>query len=140
MWSHGGSWGARYLSTFACDAMLEDKLKGVYMVVGGGCPSCSDRLSCVVIQEELEKGNGNTLSPMQHEMLVDDANIAPYAMQHGCGGKMGPSMVGNVRVWDFPECDPGWFHAYYLAPGQHADKLDQTAVVKLTDAMKATEL
>jgi hypothetical protein len=139
MWSHGGSWGARYLSTFACDPMLEDKLNGVYMVVGGGCPSCSDRLSCVVIQEELEEGGGSTLSPMEQEMLVDQANIAPYAMQHGCDGKMGPTNVGPVRAWDFPNCDPGWHHAYYLGPGEHADKLDQMAVVKLTDAMKATE-
>lgn len=139
MWAHGGSWGAFYLSTFACDPMLEDKLKGVYMVVGGGCPSCSNRLSCVVIQQELEKGMGMTLSPMQQEMLVDSANIAPYAMQHGCDAKMGPTNVGPVRTWDFPSCDPGWFHSYYLGPGEHADKLDQSAVVKLTDAMKATE-
>ena len=139
MWSHGGSWGARYLSTFACDDMLKDKLKGVYMVVGGGCPSCSDRLSCVVIQQDLEKGGGSPNSPMEQEALVDAANIAPFAMQHGCAGKMGPSMVGDVRVWDFPSCDPGYYHAYWLGPGQHADKLDQTAVIKLTDEMKATE-
>ena len=139
MWSHGGSWGARYLSTFACDDMLKDRLKGVYMVVGGGCPMCSDKLSCVVIQQDLEKGGGSPNSPMQAEALVDAANIAPFAMQHGCDGKMGPSMVGPVRVWDFPNCDPGWHHAYYLGPGQHADKLDQNAVIQLTDAMKATE-
>jgi hypothetical protein len=139
MWSHGGSWGARYLSTFACDDMLKDRLKGVYMVVGGGCPECSDRLSCVVIQEELEEGGGSMLSPMEREDLVDAANIAPYAMQHGCDGKMGPGMVGPVLTWDFPNCDPGYHHAYYLGPGQHADKLAQEAVIQLTDAMKATE-
>ena len=139
MWSHGGSWGARYLSTFACDEMLKDRLKGVYMVVGGGCPACSDRLSCVVIQQDLEEGGGSPNSAMEAEALVDAANIAPYATQHGCDGKMGPSMVGPVRVWDFPNCDPGWYHAYYLGPGQHADKLDQSAVIQLTDAMKATE-
>jgi hypothetical protein len=140
MWAHGGSWGAFYLSTFACDPMLEDRLNGVYMVVGGGCPRCSDRLSCVVIQQELEKGMNMTIPPDGQEKLVDQAMIAPYATMHGCDGKMGPMPLGmGPRIWNFPNCDKGWYHAYILGPGQHADKLDQTAVIELTNQMKKTE-
>ena len=140
MWAHGGSWGAFYLSTFACDAMLQDRLNGVYMVVGGGCPRCSDRLSCVVIQQEQEKaGMGKTLTPDMKEMLVDQAMIAPYATKHGCGGKMGPTPIGPDTIWNFPNCDKGWYHSYILGPGQHADKLDQGTVIELTNQMKMTE-
>jgi hypothetical protein len=140
MWAHGGSWGAFYLSTFACDPMLEDRLNGVYMVVGGGCPRCSDRLSCVVIQQELEKGMNMTIPPDGQEKLVDQAMIAPYATMHGCDGKMGPMPLGTgPRIWNFPNCDKGWYHAYILGPGQHADKLDQAAVIELTNQMKKTE-
>ena len=140
MWAHGGSWGAFYLSTFACDPMLQDRLNGVYMVVGGGCPRCSDRLSCVVIQQELEKGMDMMIPPDGQERLVDQANIAGFATQHGCDGKMGPMPLGTgPRIWNFPNCDPGWYHAYVLGPGQHADKLDQAAVIELTNQMKMTE-
>jgi hypothetical protein len=139
MWAHGGSWGAFYLSTFACDPMLEKRLNGVYMVVGGGCPRCSDRLSCVVIQAELEKGMNMMIPPAQQEMLVDQAMVAPYATKHGCDGKMGPTMLGNTRIWNFPNCDKGWYHSYILGPGQHADKLDQNTVIELTNQMKMTE-
>lgn len=140
MWAHGGSWGAFYLSTFACDPMLQDRLDGVFMVVGGGCPRCSDRLSCVVIQQELEKGMNMMIPAAGQEMLVDQANIAGFAMQHGCDGKMGPMPLGSgPRIWNFPNCDKGWYHAYILGPGQHADKLDQAAVIELTNQMKMTE-
>ncbi|HET8935822.1 MAG TPA: hypothetical protein VFN67_20380 [Polyangiales bacterium] len=141
MWAHGGSWGAAYLNrTFACDPMFEKRLNGVLMVVGPGCPACSDRMSCVVIQQSgQECSGGQGCSEQMAEMLVDDSGIAPFAMQHGCDGKMGPSMVGPVKEWAFPNCDPGWYHSYFLGPGQHADKLDQMSVVKITEAMKATE-
>jgi hypothetical protein len=140
MWAHGGSWGAFYLSTFACDDMLKDRLNGVYMVVGGGCPRCSDRLSCVVIQQEQEKaGMGMMLSPEMKEMLVDQAMIAPYAKQHGCDAKMGPTPLNADTIWNFPNCDKGWYHSYILGPGQHADKLDQNTVIELTNQMKMTE-
>ena len=32
------------------------------MVVGGGCPRCSNRLSCIVAQQELELGMGEMLT------------------------------------------------------------------------------
>jgi hypothetical protein len=140
MWSQGGSWGAFYLATkFACDAKFQDRLKGIQLIVGGGCPACSTRLSCIVGQQELQLGNGMALTPDAREMAVDTANIAPYAMQHGCGAKMGPMDVGNTKEWTFPNCSKGWTHAYYLAPGQHADTWDTAAVLKMTEEMKATE-
>ena len=140
MWAQGGSWGAFYLSTkFACDPKFETRLKGVQLIVGGGCPACSNRLSCMVGQQELEKGGGVMLNDMQKEMLADAANISRYATMHGCDAKMGPTNLGNVRYWEWANCDPGWIHSYYLAPGNPADAWDKAAVLKATEEMKATE-
>ena len=139
MWAQGGSWGAAYLSRFACDEKLKDRLRGIQLIVGGGCPACSDRLSCVVGQQELEKGMNMMLTPEQREMFADRSNIAPYAMRHGCGMKSGPTMVGNVSYWEWPNCQKGWVHSYYMAPGQHADAWDAAAVLKMTEEMKSTE-
>ena len=139
MWSQGGSWGAAYLARFACDEKLKDRLRGIQLIVGGGCPACSDRLSCIVGQQELEKGMDMMLTPEQREMFADKSNIAPYATKHGCGMKMGPMDVGNVKYWQWPNCTPGWVHSYYMAPGQHADTWDAAAVLKMTDEMKSTE-
>ncbi len=115
------------------------RLKGVQLVVGGGCPACADRMSCMVLQQELEKGNGNPLTDDQKEMLTVQANIDPYASMHGCSAKSGPVPVGNTLQWDWPSCDPGWTYSYYLGPGQHADAWDRMAVLKATDAILATE-
>jgi hypothetical protein len=139
MWSQGGSWGAAYLANFACDPKLQDRLRGIQLIVGGGCPRCSDRLSCIVGQQELQLGNGMALMPDQREMFADKSNIAPYAMKHGCQGKMGPTDVGNTKYWVWPNCQPGWVHSYYMAPGQHADAWDMAAVLKMTEEMKSTE-
>jgi hypothetical protein len=139
MWSQGGSWGAAYLANFACDPKLQDRLKGIQLIVGGGCPRCSNRLSCIVGQQELQLGNGMMLTPEQREMYADQSNIAPYAQMHGCMPKMGPTDVGNVKYWVWPQCQPGWAHSYYMAPGQHADAWDMAAVLKMTEEMKATE-
>jgi hypothetical protein len=140
MWAQGGSWGAFYLSTvFACDPKFENRLKGVQVVVGGGCPTCSNRLSCMVAQEELEKGGGNPLTPEQRQMYADGANIAPYAMTHGCDAQMGPTDLGNAKYWVWPNCDPGWIHSYYMGPGQHADSWDKAVVLKATEEIKSTE-
>jgi hypothetical protein len=139
MWSQGGSWGAAYLANFACDPKLQDRLKGIQLIVGGGCPRCSDRLSCIVGQQELQLGMDMMLTPEQREMYADQSNIAPYATKHGCMPKMGPTDVGNVKYWVWPQCQPGWAHSYYMAPGQHADAWDMAAVLKMTEEMKATE-
>jgi hypothetical protein len=140
MWMQGGSWGAAYLANFACDAKLTDRLRGIQLVVGGGCPRCSDRLSCIVAQQEKEKGMGMMLTPEQRTMYSDGANIAPYATKHGCDAKVGPMLVGNVNYWSWPSCDPGWVHSYYMGPGEHADAWDPAAVLKMTEEMKSTEM
>ena len=140
MWAQGGSWGAAYLAgTFACDAKYQDKLRGIQLVVGGGCPRCSNRLSCIVAQQELQLGNGMALSDAAREMAVDSAGIAPYATQHGCMGKTAPMTVGNSKYWPYPGCQQGWVHSYYLGPGQHADAWDAPTVLKMTEEMKSTE-
>jgi hypothetical protein len=140
MWAQGGSWGAFYLSTtFACDPKFEGRLKGVQLIVGGGCPACSNRLSCMVGQQELEKGGGMTVSDDMKEMLSSGANIDPYAKTHGCDAKMGPTNLGPVRYWQWPNCDPGWIHSYYLGPGNHADAWDRAAVLRATEEIKSTE-
>jgi hypothetical protein len=140
MWVQGGSWGAFYLSsTFACDPKFQNRLNGVQLIVGTGCPTCSGRLSCIVGQQELQLGNGNPLDAATAESYSDMFNIAPYAMQHGCKAKTGPIDVGNVKWWDWPDCDPGWVHNYMMAPGQHADAWDPAAVLKVTQEMKALE-
>ena len=140
MWAQGGSWGAAYLAgTFACDAKYQDKLRGIQLVVGGGCPRCSNRLSCIVAQQELQLGNGMALSDAAREMAVDSAGIAPYAMQHGCMGKTAPMTVGASKYWPYPGCQQGWVHSYYLGPGQHADAWDAPTVLKMTEEMKSTE-
>jgi hypothetical protein len=142
MWASGGSWGAFYLgNTFACDPKYEDRLRGVRMVVGGGCPRCSNRLSCIVAQQELELGMGEMLSDAEKEMATINANIEPYAMQHGCDAKMGPTNLGPVRGWNWGNCDPGWVHSYYLGPGNHADPWsDPTAMMHMVEEIKSTEL
>ncbi|MDH5671484.1 MAG: hypothetical protein OEZ06_04995 [Myxococcales bacterium] len=124
MWASGGSWGAFYLSTFACDPMLDGRLNGVRMVVGPGCPRCSDKLACIVAQQELELGGGSPLSDDQKEMRVMAANVEPYATMHGCGPREGPTNLGPVRAWTWPGCNPGFAHSYYLGAGQHADRWD----------------
>jgi hypothetical protein len=139
MWSQGGSWGAAYLAQFACDPKLQDRLKGIQLIVGGGCPACTTRLSCIVGQQELQLGNGMALAPDAREMAADKSNIARYAMMHGCDAKMGPTPVGNTQYWSWPNCDKGWVHSYYMAPGNHADAWDAAAVLKMTEEMKSTE-
>jgi hypothetical protein len=79
------------------------------------------------------------LSPEMRQMFADKANIGPYAMQHGCDAQMGPTMVGNTNYWVWPNCDKGWVHSYYMAPGNHADAWDAAAVLKMTEEMKSTE-
>jgi hypothetical protein len=140
MWASGGSWGAFYLSsTFACDPMFEDRLRGVRMVVGSPCPSCSNRLACIVAEQELEEGGGMPLSDAQKEMK-STSNIGPFAMTHGCDGKMKMPDLGPVRHWTWPNCDPGWVHSYYLGPGQHADPWnDPTSMKYMVDEIKSIE-
>jgi hypothetical protein len=140
MWAQGGSWGAAYLSsTFACDPKFESRLRGVRMVVGGGCPRCSDRLACIVAQQELEIGGGMAMTPDARNAAADRANITTYATAHGCGAKMGPTDVGNTKYWSWRGCRPGFVHSYYLAPGQHADPWDPVAIEKTTVEMKSIE-
>jgi hypothetical protein len=140
MWAQGGSWGAAYLaSTFACDPQYQDRLRGIQLIVGGGCPRCSNRLSCVVGQQELQLGNGMALTPEQKEMYAKQSAIDSYATMHGCDPMMGPTDVGNTKMWSWPNCDKGWTHSYFMAPGQHADAWDAAAVLKMTEDMKATE-
>lgn len=140
MWVQGGSWGAFYLSsTFACDPKFQSRLTGVQLIVGTGCPTCADRLSCIVGQQELQLGNGNPLTAAQAEMQSDMFNIAPYATKHHCAAKTGPTDVGNVKWWDWPTCDKGWVYNYMMAPGQHADAWDPAAVLKTTQELKAIE-
>jgi hypothetical protein len=140
MWTQGGSWGAFYLSTtFACDTKFQDRLKGIQLIVGGGCPACSNRLSCMVAQQELQLGNGMALSADAREMASSGAMIDTYATMHGCKPKMGPTPVGNAQYWVWPDCQPGWSHSYYLGPGQHADAWDPMVVLKATEELKATE-
>lgn len=140
MWVQGGSWGAFYLSsTFACDPKFQNRLNGIQLIVGTGCPACADRLSCIVGQQELQLGNGSPLDAGTAEMYSDMFNIAPYATQHHCKAKVGPTDVGNVKWWDWPSCDPGWVYNYMMAPGQHADAWDPAAVLKVTQEMKALE-
>jgi hypothetical protein len=140
MWAQGGSWGAFYLwSTFACDAKFKDRLKGVQMAVGPGCPGCSDRLSCIVAQEELEKGGGNPVSDDQKEQLSSGAQIENYANMHGCDPKGPMTDLGNAKSWEWANCDKGWTHSYILGPGQHADAWDPVVVKKTTEDIKATE-
>jgi hypothetical protein len=140
MWAQGGSWGAFYLgSTLACHERLKDRLNGVRMVVGGGCPACSDRLACIVAQQELELGKMMQLTPEQREMAVDKANIAKYATSKGCQAKQGPMDVGNTKHWVFPGCNPGWAYSYYLGPGEHAAPWDPVAIQKTMEEMKSIE-
>ncbi len=80
------------------------QLKGVQLVVGGGCPACADPpWSCMVLQQELEKGNGNPLTDDQKEMLTVQANIDPYASMHGCSAK---SSTYKSATWRFNGTGP----------------------------------
>jgi hypothetical protein len=140
MWASGGSWGAFYLSTFACDPMFEDRLRGVRMVVGGGCPSCSNRLACIVAQQELELGMGSALSADAQDMAVMRANIDGYATTHGCDARTGPTSYGPVRAWTWPNCDAGFAHSYYLGAGEHADRWDDpTSMMHMVEEIKSIE-
>jgi hypothetical protein len=140
MWASGGSWGSFYLSrTFACDRRFENRLRGVRMVVGSPCPSCTGRLSCIVAEQELEEGGGMPLSPAQQEMK-SSSNIGMFAAMHGCDGKMKMPDLGPVRHWTWPNCDPGFVHSYYLGPGQHADPWnDPTAMRHMVTEIKSIE-
>lgn len=142
MWASGGSWGAAYLgSTFACDPKYENRLRGVRMVVGGGCPRCSNRLSCIVAQQELELGMGMMLTDEAKEMATVRANIDSYATMHGCDAKAGPVNIGPVRAWTWANCDPGWVHSYYLGPGNHADPWnDPMSMMHMVEEIKSTEM
>lgn len=140
MWAQGGSWGAAYLSsTLACDPRLEKRLNGVRLIVGGGCPRCSDRLSCIVAQQELELGMGMMLTPELREMRADRANIASFAASKGCKAKQGPMDVGNSKHWVWPDCKPGWVYSYWMGPGEHAAPWDPVVVEKTMQEMKSIE-
>ena len=140
MWASGGSWGSAYLYNFACDPMLENRLTGIRMIVGRGCPPCSTRLSCIVGEQELEEGMNMMLTEPQKEMKIMAANIERYAQMHGCDARTGPTNLGPVRAWTWPNCDAGWAHSYYLGPGQHADRWDDpTYVEHMVKEMKATD-
>ena len=140
MWASGGSWGSAYLYTFACDPMLQERLTGIRMIVGRGCPPCSTRLSCIVGEQELEEGGGMPLSDAQKEMKIMAANVDTYAKMHGCDARTGPVNLGPVRAWTWPNCDKGWAHSYYLGPGEHADRWDDPMYVDhMTKEMKATD-
>jgi hypothetical protein len=140
MWAQGGSWGAFYLSSqFACDPRFENRLRGVRLIVGGGCPSCTNRLACIVAQQELEKGGGSAMTPEARNAAAEAANITPFATTHGCDARVGPTDVGNTKYWSWPSCDHGFVHSYYLAPGQHADPWDPIAIEKTTVEMKSIE-
>jgi hypothetical protein len=140
MWAQGGSWGAAYLSsTLACDPRLMQRLKGVRLIVGGGCPRCSDRLSCIVAQQELEIGGGMMMTPEAREMAADRAAITTYATSKGCKAKMGPVDVGNSKHWVWPGCNPGWVYSYYLGPGEHAAPWDPVVIEKTMLEMKSIE-
>jgi hypothetical protein len=140
MWAQGGSWGAAYLSrTLACDPKLENRLRGVRLIVGGGCPRCSDRLSCIVAQQELELGGGSMLSTSARETYADRANVASYAASKGCKPKTGPTSVGNSKYWSWSDCDPGWVYSYYMGPGQHADTWELATITKTMEEMKSIE-
>lgn len=140
MWASGGSWGAYYLnSTFACDPRFEGRLRGVRMVVGSPCPPCSDRLACIVAEQELEEGGGMPLSPQEQEMR-SSSNIDRFASANGCDGKMKMPDLGSVRHWTWPNCDPGFAYSYYLGPGNHADAWDDPAAVPhMVDEIKSIE-
>jgi hypothetical protein len=119
--------------------MFEDRLKGMRMVVGSPCPACSNRLACIVAEQELEEGGGSPLSAEQQEMK-SDSNIGPIATMHGCDAKMKMPDLGPVRHWTWPNCDPGFVHSYYLGPGQHADAWnDPTSLMYMADELKAIE-
>jgi len=140
MWASGGSWGSAYLSTFACDPKLETRLTGVRMIVGSGCPSCSSRLSCIVGEQELEEGGGMMLTDAQKDARIMAQGVERYALMHGCDARTGPTNIGPVRAWNWPNCDAGWAHSYYLAPGQHADRWDDPMyVTHMVAEMKATD-
>ena len=140
MWASGGSWGSAYLSRFACDPKLEQRLTGIRMIVGAGCPACTTRLSCIVGEQELEEGGGMPLTEPAKEMKIMASNVERYAMMHGCDARVGPTMIGNVRAWNWPNCDNGFQHSYYLGPGQHADRWDDPMYVDhMTKEMKAAD-
>ena len=140
MWASGGSWGAAYLYNFACDPMLQDRLTGIRMLVGRGCPPCSTRLSCIVGEQELEEGMGMPLTDAQKEQKIMAAGVERYAQMHGCDARVGPTMIGNIRGWTWPNCDKGWAHSYYLGPGEHADRWDDPMYVDhMTKEMKSTD-
>jgi hypothetical protein len=140
MWASGGSWGSAYLYNFACDPMLENRLTGIRMIVGRGCPPCTTRLSCIVGEQELEEGGGMALSDAQKEMKIMATSLQTYADMHGCDARTGPTNLGPVRAWSWPNCDTGWTHSYYLGPGQHADRWDDPMYVDhMVAEMKATD-
>jgi hypothetical protein len=113
----------------------------VRLIVGGGCPRCSNRLSCIVAQQELEVGMNMMMTPEQINTHIDSGRVGinSYAMSKGCQGKMGPAMVGNTKHWVWPGCNKGWVYSFYLAPGQHADPWDAMAVEKSMTEMKSIE-
>jgi hypothetical protein len=140
MWASGGSWGAAYLSTFACDPIMEGRLSGVRMVVGGGCPRCSNNLACIVAQQELDRPQGEAGLTDAEEEMRGSMYLDSWASMHGCDAKMGPTMISNIKHWEWPNCDPGYVHSYYLAPGAHADRWDDPMYVDfMTAQMKAIE-
>ncbi|HEX6241657.1 MAG TPA: hypothetical protein VFZ61_12205 [Polyangiales bacterium] len=146
MWASGGSWGAAYLgNTFACEPAFEQRLKGVRMIVGGGCPRCTQRLSCIVAQQELDRPQGMAGLTDAEEDMRGSMYLNNWAMMHGCDAKKGPVMLAEgVKQWNWANCDPGFVHSYYLAPGQHADSWDygmgmDSVVLKMLDEMKSAE-
>jgi hypothetical protein len=133
LWIGGHSWGAAFVTAplgggpFACNPMIQDKVKGAIGMSRLSMPSCASRLSLIATRGEME-----------NIPLLDQSSVA---MGHGCKGPMaGPKPVGNNEYRYFEGCSPGWVHEDYMMTGKgHIDNMDQEVVKNIVDAIKSTE-
>ena len=133
LWVGGHSWGAAFVTAalgggpFACNPMIQDKVRGAIGMSRLSMPSCASRLSLI-----------GTRGEMENIALLDQSTVATG---HGCMTPMkGPESLGNNEHRYFAGCDPSFVHEDYHMLGKgHIDNMDPEVVESIVNAIKSTE-
>jgi hypothetical protein len=124
MWIGGHSWGAMFTTKYACNAELQDRVRGVVLMsTSPMLPACASRISVI-----------NTNAENDIAGPLPQGNVP---MQHGCGAQV-MMKLGNNDQTLWPNCTKGFVHSNYLMFGKaHADYMDDVVVKSIVDLIKS---
>jgi pimeloyl-ACP methyl ester carboxylesterase len=129
LWVAGHSWGAMFAKTFVCDAMLEERARGVIGMSGG-----TSKVTCGAgISQIHTVGDADTVAGMPDQTT--------HAKAHGCGNKTAAMDMGDGQMRsEWPDCDEGFAHAEYtMGDHDHITPINPEVVEDIIKRVKATE-